>query len=547
MKPLAVNLSSMKKIAGDKHSSTFQHKDGHQMVIAHSALPALQKKQIEQLPIHKADGGDLRIDKSQTEKNKPVQTKGPLGGDVNDPYKVTVKTYAEGSDDAPVGEEDDDEAAPESTEKIETPPESPQGSEQNPQTAPQAVPETVPVAQVGAPTSNIEQAISQGKKGIQQQADVASQLAKSRADIDNKDLQDRQALAAQFADNQKLFDAHRQEVLDLYKNQQINPNHYMENMSTPGRVATAIGLFLGGWGKNGNPAQQFLNAQIDRDIEAQKANVDKSKTLLGENEKYFQDKQVAENATRASLNDIYSHQMQQAVDKLGTAQAQAQGNIGLSNFAIQSNGAIQQAQMRKTLMDHVAEGGQGEGTTAGMWANAGYLSPQEAQKEDAAIQAGKNATGQVRDVYAQLAKQQTFLNRYVPGAGHPIESADKVSALNAQLDNIVLGADVAQRLNPVTIKQQLEPFHVNVRDSADVVASKAQGVLNLIKQSHAGLTPFMTQHAPASLPNYSIPKTALMEGQSGTRRNGQRVTVQNGNVVPSGNPNKMTGVASAGQ
>src|SRR5271154_6536628 len=64
MKPLALNMSKMKKIAGDKEHSIFKHDDGHTMIIAHGKLPALQRKQLEKLPITEqepkmAEGGKL--------------------------------------------------------------------------------------------------------------------------------------------------------------------------------------------------------------------------------------------------------------------------------------------------------------------------------------------------------------------------------------------------------------------------------------------------------------------------------------------------------
>ena len=52
-----MNLSSFKKVAEDKHSATMMHKDGHKMVIA-AALPAIQRKQLEKLPVY-MDGGDI--------------------------------------------------------------------------------------------------------------------------------------------------------------------------------------------------------------------------------------------------------------------------------------------------------------------------------------------------------------------------------------------------------------------------------------------------------------------------------------------------------
>ena len=55
-----LNLSSFKKVSEDKDSAIMRHADGHTLRIAKAPLPALQRKQLEKLPIHAAYGdGDV--------------------------------------------------------------------------------------------------------------------------------------------------------------------------------------------------------------------------------------------------------------------------------------------------------------------------------------------------------------------------------------------------------------------------------------------------------------------------------------------------------
>ena len=49
---MTLNLSKVKKVSGDDKSTTFMHPDGHKMVIAHSGISALQRKQLEKMPVH---------------------------------------------------------------------------------------------------------------------------------------------------------------------------------------------------------------------------------------------------------------------------------------------------------------------------------------------------------------------------------------------------------------------------------------------------------------------------------------------------------------
>ncbi len=51
-----LNLSTFRKIASDKKTTTLQHADGHQIKIMHGKLPALQRKALEKLPTHDLSG-----------------------------------------------------------------------------------------------------------------------------------------------------------------------------------------------------------------------------------------------------------------------------------------------------------------------------------------------------------------------------------------------------------------------------------------------------------------------------------------------------------
>lgn len=59
MKPLAFDLRGAQKVSGDKKSSTFHLKNGHTLTISHDHLPALQRKQLERIPM--AQGGEVGI------------------------------------------------------------------------------------------------------------------------------------------------------------------------------------------------------------------------------------------------------------------------------------------------------------------------------------------------------------------------------------------------------------------------------------------------------------------------------------------------------
>lgn len=71
-----LDLRKFKKISEDQKCATFQHKDGHQIKIAVSALTPEMKKDLSSLPIHAAGGADTEA-KASAQDTTPIQTDTP--------------------------------------------------------------------------------------------------------------------------------------------------------------------------------------------------------------------------------------------------------------------------------------------------------------------------------------------------------------------------------------------------------------------------------------------------------------------------------------
>ena len=110
-----------------------------------------------------------------------------------------------------------------------------------------------------------------------------------------------------YEDNLQKINNYGDAVLKAYSDQKIDPNNYYNSKSTPGKISTAIGLILGGLGGaltgQENPALKFMNEQIDRDIEAQKMDLGRKKSLYEFNLQRLGNAQAAQNMTRINLLD----------------------------------------------------------------------------------------------------------------------------------------------------------------------------------------------------------------------------------------------------
>lgn len=495
---MALNLKDAKKISGDNISSTFAVKGGHQIKIAHAPLSTIHRKQIESMPVQKFETGgdvgpDLNLSNGVQQPNNHDQPS--LSQEIADnipsalvPGNALPEKYGPPDSDATQG------PAPASADSTsgQTP------HDQIPPAPPTGMDAATPPVYPSSSGVDLGASYRQGQQGITEQQGVNSQLSQANSEILKDDVQRRQDLAEDAKDNLGSFIDHQQSFINDYMNGHIDPKHYQENMGAGQKIGTAIGLLLGGAGAhsyNGvNPAEQFLNKQIDRDIKGQEMRQDQQKTLLGANQSLFQDKQTALNQTRLNMNDIYDHKIQQAAQQLGTPQAKAIADQAHAKFAMENAALLQQNAIRTALMKNLQNGG--GGVDALDLAHAGITTPEQATKEQASINSQKQAIANVNNLYTQANKEQTTGNIINP------ESARRVGAINAGLTNANMEADASKRLTPESAQLEVKPFWVNTTDDAATRAFKNQGMLNLIKTKHAGETPTMEKYAPGSIPKY---------------------------------------------
>ncbi len=181
-------------------------------------------------------------------------------------------------------------------------------------------------------------------KALQAQQAGYGQEAKAVGDLGKKQAEILGGAQADIAEKQKDFAAHRAELdartntlIDDIKAQKVDPNRLIANQSTGQKIATGIGLVLGGIGGaltgQENPALKYMNKQIDDDIGAQKANLDNKNTLLNHYLRQGVDMREAEVLTKSSMLETAKLKLEaagaMAQDPLAKARAaQASGVIG---------------------------------------------------------------------------------------------------------------------------------------------------------------------------------------------------------------------------
>lgn len=283
MKPLSLNLSKVKKIAGDHKSTTFMHPDGHKITVAHAPLSALQIKQMQKMPIHKmAYGGAEPIDPNQPENQvQPGQDSSAAAFDSAPPA----------ADRAPA-------------EESPTPGQSMQSAFEEEKAA------------------NLSGALAIGQEGS------AEASAYNNASNAISKLPTQNDVVNSYRDkNDQLFKS--------YQEQKLDPERYWQNHS---KVAAGIGMILGGAAAGGGGVNQALGVVqngIAKDIDAQKNAQDQKMNLWKMNRQALGDDLSANLATQNQLLTGVKYQ----IDK---AASQAKGPLALAN-AQAANARIDQA------------------------------------------------------------------------------------------------------------------------------------------------------------------------------------------------------------
>lgn len=184
----------------------------------------------------------------------------------------------------------------------------------------------------------------------QQLATAQEQQFKTQASAMNKINQD-------YTSHIKELELERKSLQDDIKNTHIDPTRYLGNMDTGKKIQTAISLFLGGLGQGPNTALEFLNKQIDRDIESQRATLGKKESLLNANYRQMGNIKDAMAMTKLMMMDTSMAQMNAVAAKSNSQQAVLRSQQMNAQAEAQMAPAMQQLAMNRMLMQAGTSGG----------------------------------------------------------------------------------------------------------------------------------------------------------------------------------------------
>jgi hypothetical protein len=357
--------------------------------------------------------------------------------------------------------------------------------------APQAP--AIPPEQMNAMAQANDQAMQSYMKGYGEQKAGIGAEAQAQGELGRQ-----QAAAAQEQAQQvQNFEKHKQESYDALNQRRqnlvnnypkLNPNQYLENMSTPGKIGTAIGMILSGAGSGltgqSNMAMDILNKQIDRDIQGQLNAQGVQDTLLKTNQEDFKNMNDALTMTRLNMLDIYKNKIDQIAGQNASPLAQARAQQLKGQLDLQAAPLMQQMSLRQAAFRGMKSGNIDPSMIIQ------YAAPEKDREHLMTslqhMQNDTQALDNLRETAQQVRKVNTLENRVM----NPLESKRQVDALiEPTLGKLT--KDTEGRVTPTDL-ETIRPLFHQVGDDAKTDALKQQKLDEFVssKMNYPDLAPY---------------------------------------------------------
>jgi hypothetical protein len=314
--------------------------------------------------------------------------------------------------------------------------------------------------------------------------DAMSQFTKSMNDANKDSESARQSLVNGQAiidqTHQKNLQALNQEQHDLGTKMmtgQVDPNRMWNSMGTGNKILAGIAVALGGLGSNGsgtNAALGVINNAINRDIDAQKTDLEKNKFALSAN----RDAQNSENMDyaqkKASLITTAQAQIGMAAAKSQNASASLQAQNMVSQLELQKQSLLNDYSMKKSVFDAV-QANPGDPGVLGRAISTVVPEKQQDQafKELDRIGAAYKAKDAINKYMGSANDKNTIMGRLVHGGFEPAD----MGALEANVMPVI--KDMEGRVNEREM-DVLHKLYPAPGDAPDKVRTKMMGLNDFV-------------------------------------------------------------------
>lgn len=507
-----MDLKGFKKISDQHDHVVMQHPKGHQIRVMKKGLTAAMRKQLDGIPVQKlAEGGavdepSIVSDVATAAQNvlapaaaqfmatryaAPGTTEGDVPGPAAAPAPLPMQTSSQ--------------ADPEALAPSAAP------APQSPLTG--ITPELLEQQQADLARTGANLVGGIYGEGAAQQGQAMAQEPVERGAAGQE-----QQFVSDTAKARQKFDAERLGVAKALAAGEIDPHHFINSMSTGSKIATAIGIFLGGLGGGGgaNQVLDFVNKQIDRDIEAQRSKQGNARTLLETMSQVAGGQQAGAELTRSVMRDVFMHKMNAEALKYGGPMALAKVQQAGALAEQQTNGNLNRAAIQNAMLSGLTSNPTlPTPRKVELMKAAGLMDPEEyklANKEAGLAEKTQTAHKLADVITDKLSAQQTAGNRVM----NPIQSKQAIGALRAQLIPMIMEANPSKRLTEEALGAEIDPLIQKFTTNPETAEEMRSGIHRLIDANAPALptlegkgiapAPYQPRNRKAGIPTKLYPR-----------------------------------------
>lgn len=203
-------------------------------------------------------------------------------------------------------------------------------------------PQASPSDSMQGPEAGIAAGFNTQIQGLQGQAKAMGALGEQQAAVHQERIKSQQQAMETFQHSYQELEKERQAHMQDIRDGFVNPDNYWKGDPKTGagghsKIMAGIGMILAGFNPTSSPnaAVNFLQHQMDQNIDAQKANLGARQNLLSANLRQFGNLKDATDMTRIMQNDVVTHMLE-----ANAAKAQGGPNGLAANAAKQAIGPI---------------------------------------------------------------------------------------------------------------------------------------------------------------------------------------------------------------
>lgn len=475
---MKLNLSKFKKVKEDEHSATLEHPSGHQIRIAKKLLSPDVHEELSKLPMKMASGG-----KVLHFEDNPEQVPDTPDQDNSDGSQAALAEQA--SQDQPAPQTPQTPTVVINNTPAQAPAQAPvqptQNAPQHQAAPPNPYANDIYGAKAATDIYNQGVAGTIGQNGqpgsIDQQAAAVNAQNQAKAAQLGAGANAQQAQIDKTIQMQKEYHDEINNIAHDVQSNQIQPNHYLDNLSTGKKIMGAIGLIL-----SGGRAEPFIQQQIQNDIAAQTKNMDSKQNLISAFVNQGHNVNDAQTLAESALRQITSDRVEAAALRSGNPVALTNAAALKNQFMLQNANEIGSMVARKNLL---GGGTQSQGAsqvnpldTISQKIPYLYQGPEQsaALKELGTAEEMLKAKDNALDTFDKLNNINTLGNRVF----NPLNASRDTAALR---DNAatMLAKDEAGRVNEFEFNAAQKTFP-QPGDSAKSLAIKRQNLLKIISK-----------------------------------------------------------------